>query len=80
MLMLMLFVIAVFLLTISSMYLQAYNQCLKKSNSITFSPSSYKFGVGLVVTSVIVIVGIMGKVAFGFTPAGRAASMAGKFL
>ena len=78
--MLFIFVIAVFLLTISSMYLQACNQCQKKSDSITFSSSSYKFGVLLVVVSVLVIVGCIGKVAFGFTPAGRVAGRLGNFI
>jgi len=77
--MLMTFVIAVFLLTISSMYLQAYNQCQKKGDSITFSPSSYKFGVMLVVVSVLVITFFLGKIAFKFTPMGRATGLIGKF-
>ena len=75
-----LLVVAVFLLTISSMYIQVYNQCKQKSDSVSFNTGSYKFGVALVIVSILVIVGCIGIFAFGFTPTGKLAGRIGYFI
>ena len=72
---LLLFIISVFFLTISAMYLSAVNSCKSKdTKQIVFNPNSYKFGVILLIISIFCVVGPIAYLIFNLTPAGKAFS------
>ena len=76
-----LLVISVFFLTISAMYISAVNSCKSKdTKQIVFNPSSYKFGVFILVIAILCAVGSMGFMFFLFTPPGRAMATASSLV